>query len=343
VQRGRRRRLFFLISFFVVTFSAICVVTVLLVRDAILGDRREPVAVLTGARVFTLAELPGERAYPEALTVGPDNAIYVGSFCTGDIWRVTPTGERTLYFDGDDGIGAASGLAFAPDGSLYVADRGDCDPRSGTASIKRILPDASAAERVGDIDSEDIPNALAFDAEGILYLTDTQHGNVRYLTEAGQFDTWWALPDVDGEDARPTGLAYDPATDSLLVADTQSGTIYRVGFDVNRQATQEEVLYRQGTRDLDGLTVDPAGRIYVTLFNLHKVALFQEGFGLTILAEDFREPSDVAYLDGVIYVTNFDSVSLAPIISWIIDPSLPFTVDAIELPEELQAGVVDDN
>ncbi|HLA45807.1 MAG TPA: hypothetical protein VJZ27_20330, partial [Aggregatilineales bacterium] len=52
---------------------------------------------------------------------------------------------------------------------------------------------------------------------------------------------------------------------------------------------------------------------------------------MTVLARDFREPSDVAYLDGRIYVTNFDGVSLAPVISLIIDPALPFSIDVIDL------------
>ncbi len=338
VPQSKRRRVIQLYGCLTIAIVLICGVTLFAVRSVIMGERRDPQAVLSGATVHSLSELPGDRAYPEALTIGPDGNIYVASFCTGDIWQITPAGEHQTWLRGGEGnIQAASGLAFAPNGALYVIDRGDCSPREGESSIKRISPDRQTIETVGDINENDIPNALAFDSAGTLYLTDTQHGTVRRLNTEDRFETWWVLPNIGDDTARPTGLAYDSVNDALLVADTESGSIYRVGFNVDRGAAQAETLYRQDTRELDGLTVDEQGRIYVTLFNLNTVAMLHPEVGLTILAEDFREPSDVAYLDGVIYVTNFDSLSLAPLVGWLIDPSLPFTVDAITLPTEAEA------
>lgn len=329
--RDKRRRLVYLVTFLTASFVLICLVTLLLARNAIMGDRREPKSVLVGVTVDTLVELPGDRAYPEAITVGPDGNIYVSSFCTGVIWRVTPAGDYMTWYEGDD-VSAASGLAFGADGSLYVADIGDCNPRSGAASLKRVLPDQMTVETVGDINETDIPNGLAFDRDGVLYLTDTQHGNVRRLNDENRFETWWELPDVNDNDARPTGLAYDPLTDTLLVTDTESGSVYRIGFDAERNPLEEQILFRNNDRELDGLTLDDQGRVFLTLFDVNKIAILEPDGNLNILAEDFREPSDIAYLDGVLYVTNFDSLSLTPLIGWLIDPSLPFTVSVVTLP-----------
>lgn len=336
MQENKRRRGIVVLVFFAISLVAICGLTFTLIRSAINGTRSEPEAVLAGVRVETLAELPNDKAYPEALTIGPDGHIYVASFCTGTIWKITPTGDLSTWYHGDE-LKAASGLAFAPDGSLYVADRGSCNPRQSKSSIKHISADASSIETVGNLDENDIPNSLTFDKNGVLYLTDTQHGTIRYLSVAGIFETWWNLPRTNDETAQPTGLAYDASTDTLIVADTRAGAIYRVGFDEGRQADMSISLFEEGNRALDGLTVDPTGRIFITLFNKNEIALLNVGGSLSVLARDFREPSDIAYLDGVLYVTNFDSVSLAPIISIIADPSLPFTVDAVTLPDNLGA------
>jgi len=332
-QQSIARRIVFFFGISITAIILICGVTVLLIRSALMTDRREPNPVMPGVVVRSFNELPGDRAYPEAITIGPDGNIYVGSFCTGDIWKITPEGERELWSKGgEDRVRAASGMVFGPDGFLYVADHGDCNPRRSTSSIKRISADGQTIEVFGNINKNDIPNSLVFDSEGSLYLTDTQNGTIRRLDEDGRFGTWWLLPDISKE-ARPTGLAYDASTDTLIVADTNSGSIYRIGFTEDREPLTEQLIYRNDSRELDGLAVDENGRIYVTIFNQNEVAVLQaDESGLDVLAGDFREPSDIAYLDGVLYVTNFDSLSLAPLLGLIIDPALPFSVDAIELP-----------
>ena len=303
----------------------------MLIRDS-LNNRREPRAVLAGAEVQSLVELPSDNAHPKAVEVGIDGNLYVTSFCRGDIWRITPDGNLTTWVDGGDDLRAASGLAFTSTGELYVIDAGDCDPREGTASIKRITADGQTISRVEGIDRDDVPTALAVDQNDVVYFTDTQHHSIRYIDTDGTIRTWWRLPEVDGDEASPTGLAYDALNDALVVADTASGTIYRVRFTSDRAALQpEQVLYQDTTRELDGLAVDDSGRVFATLFNVNKVVEIIDGKSY-IIAEEFREPSDLAYLNNALYVVNFDGVSLAPVISFFVSPSLPFTVDVITLP-----------
>lgn len=334
----RRRRPARFVLILVVSVVFICALSIFLIRQALIGERREPNAVLEGVEVGTFAELPGEDAFPESLTIGPDGNLYVGSFCTGEIWRITPNGQRSTFAPAGK-IKSAVGMAFAPPtsayaGWLYVADHGDCDPRRSVSRLKRISPDGTTVETVGNIKDEDIPNALAFDRDAVLYITDTQNSNIRYLNNRNEFVTWWDLPKEGDEDPRPTGLVYDPQNDRLIVADTQYGTIYALQFDPQREPLGEEILYQVEGSQLEGLALDDEGRLIVSFIGTNEIGRLESDGSVTILAENFREPSGVVYLDGKIYVTNFDGVSLAPIVNLILEPSLPFTVDFIALPPQ---------
>lgn len=331
---SRRRSATLVIGFVVIALLLICGLTLVLIRQALTGTRSEPQPVLPGVTVETFVELSGNRAYPDTVIVGPDGNLYVSSFCEGDIWQVTPDGEVNTYFDGDDGIGAASGMAFGPDGSLFVIDGGSCSPQSWSASLKRIDPMAESVERVSNIDEEDVPTALTFDGDGNLYYSDSRTGEVRRL-EDDNFIVWWA---ATSEDASLTGIAYDMLNNAIVTADTATGIIYSIPINEDGTAGEADVLVDNTENELDGLTVDTQGRVFFTQYNQNQVAMYQPRFGVTILAEDFREPSSVAYLNGAIYVTNVDSISLAPLISLLVEPSLPFTVDVITLPDNLNVG-----
>lgn len=330
-QQGRVRRVIIWMGIIIILLVVVCGFVVFLIRDSF-DERSEPRAVLDGADVHSLVELNDEDAYPKAITVGADGNLYVSGYCSGKIWQITPEGDLTTWYDGAQ-IGAASGIAFTANGDLYVADRGDCDPRNGTASLKRISADGQTVETIAGVGRDDLPNFMTVDKTDTVFFTDNQNGAIYSIDAEGTMQTWWDMPETDDQEPLPTGIAYDAITDTLLIAETNSGSIFRVQFDSNRQPLMpQETIYQNDDRELDGLTLDEAGNVVVTLINVHKVARIMDGTAI-IIAEDFRQPSDVVYLNNALYVTNFDGVSLAPIISFFVSPSLPFTVDVVELPE----------
>ncbi len=330
-QRTRIRRAVVSMAVIIILLIVICGLAVMLIRDSFSG-RNEPRAVLDGATITSLAEFSEEDAHPKDVTVGPDGNLYVSGFCSGKIWQITPDGDVTTWYDGAE-VGAAGGLAFTSTGELYIVDRGDCDPRQGTASLKRISADGQSIETIDGIDKNDLPDFLAVDKNDILYFTDNQNGAVYTLGADGKIHTWWDMPETNDQEPLPTGIVYDPENDVLYIAETNSGTIFRIGFDPERKALlPQEVIYQNDEREIDGLTLDGDGNVVMTLINVHKVAHVVDGQSL-VIGEDFRQPSGVAYLDNTIYVANFDGVSLAPLVGFFISPSLPFTVDAIHLPQ----------
>lgn len=327
-QRQLVRRTYIVMIGFAISALVICVLAAILVRNALQQERREPVAVLEGATVATLVELEGERAYPESITVGGDGYLYSGSFCTGELWRISPAGELELWVA--EGIDSASGMAFAPDGRLYVIDHGDCDPRNSGSSIKVVAPDGAVSDFASE-DSDLLLNALTFDGAGHLYALDTQGGTVLLYAEDGSTQTWWELPETASAPV-PTGISFAPAQNALLIADSSNGRIYQVAIAADGSAGNPEVLYEEAEHELDGLTLDEQGQIIFTEYDTGKVLRRLADGSIEVLADKFRNPSDVAYLDGRVYVTNFDSVSLAPLVSLLVDPALPFTIDVITLP-----------
>lgn len=324
-QRQLNRRNNIVIAGFIVSIIFICGLSAVLIVRAVQGDRREATASFEGVTVDAFVEFDDEEAYPEAITVGADGNLYSGSFCTGEVWRISPEGAVETLVDG--GISSVYGLAYSPDDLLYVVDHGDCEPGNAASSIKTVDMDGNVAEFT-EADDSLILNGLAFDGAGVLYAIDAQNGEVRTYDAAGESNVWWELPE---NDPRPTGIAYDEARNALIVADSNNGIVYRVTIGEDGELDDIETLYEREERELDGLTVDDQGRVIFTIYDTNRVALLDENGQFEILAEDFREPSDVAYLDGRIYVTNFDSISLAPVISWMIGPSLPFTIDVIDL------------
>jgi sugar lactone lactonase YvrE len=331
MNRGQRIAIFILLfggAFFLVV-AAIVFVYLLAVNS---GERLTPVGLVDGVTVSEFAQLPGDDAYPAALAAAPDGTLYTGSYADGAVWAIDTTGSVIELIGSREIFGSVSGLAVGPDGTLYVLDRLEYNPRSAGGALWRIGPEGDITRFTDITDAQGFiaPEGLAVDSAGRVYALDRGRREVWRFEPDGSGALWWSVPGSDPEvdDVLPNGIAYDATTDTILIADTIANTIYRVTLDGST-----EVLYRYDGSDsnapgFDGLTVGPDGAIYVAAPGQARVVVLRDG-ELTDLAEHFRTPSDVAYVDGQLYVTNFDSPAL---VQPGVDPKLPFTVDVLTLP-----------
>jgi sugar lactone lactonase YvrE len=139
-------------------------------------------------------------------------------------------------------------LVFSPDGKTIVRQFG----KRGTGPVEF-----------------NQPHALAFDAQGRLYVGDRSNNRVQILDQTGKFIAEWP------QFSRPSGLFID-RNGMLYSADSESGSVnpahgdwqrgIRIGSVKDGKVTafipdpQKDV--KQGTLAAEGVAVDAAGNIY---------------------------------------------------------------------------------
>jgi sugar lactone lactonase YvrE len=150
---------------------------------------------------------------------GEDN-LYVSSRHEGIVYRVTPSGARSVFAEG---MGVATGLAFDAAGNLYVGDR------SGT--IFKIAPDRQIFV-FATLEPSVSAYHLAFNAAGILFVsgpTTSSNECIHAIDRDG------AITEYYRGLGRPQGLACD-VEGNLYVAASLAGRRGIVRISPDKQA-----------------------------------------------------------------------------------------------------------
>jgi gluconolactonase len=234
-----------------------------------------PPPAVAGTRVFTRLpdafRRPGRRsAWAEAnkqrplhsFLEGPafDEAgnLFVADIPWGRIFRVAPDGAWTLVTEYD---GEPNGLAFAPDGTLHIADYRHGILKLDLAAGKvEPLIERRRSERFKG------PNDLCFASDGTLYFTDQGQtglhdptGRVYRLTPDGRLDCL-----IDNAPS-PNGLALSADETILVVAMTRDNRIWRIPLlrEGGTAKVHAFVTLSGGTSGPDGLAFDAEGNLSI--------------------------------------------------------------------------------
>src|SRR3972149_3984124 len=255
---------------------------------------------------------------PEGIAADGDGNLYL-SMASGEIKKVTPNGDASTFAQlPSPGDGFVTGVAFGTDGDLYVAF-GSMQP--DTHGIWRVSPEGDA-EQFASLDSATLPNGLAFDSDGNLYVSDSFGGQVLKVTPGGQVSVWSNAPELAGpaEPVAPlpfsvgaNGIAFDAGQDNLYVANTGLGTVIKVPMRADGSAGAGEVVLedRALLRGAAGSAFDDAGTLYVTVFLQARVIVLSPDWEATTLSEGgpLQNPASVAFGAGThateLYITNF--------------------------------------
>jgi sugar lactone lactonase YvrE len=130
-----------------------------------------------------------------SMTFGADGHLYVSSRFDGTVYRVFEDGKTEVMASD---LGLACGLAFAPDGTLFVGDR------SGTIFH---IDGKGRTETLATLPASVAAFHLAMGPDGWLYVTGptlATYDRVYRVAMTGQVET------VDESFGRPQGLAFDP-------------------------------------------------------------------------------------------------------------------------------------
>jgi DNA-binding beta-propeller fold protein YncE len=259
---------------------------------AIYGSERPygVAATVTGDRIY-VAETRGERAVRVfdgggtlvGTAVPPESAgaervplfvaidpltseVYVSDRPTGQVFVYSPDGAylRTLALAQPIPGWQPTGLAFDPDGNLYVADMSGPAPR-----IEVFDRQANLVRTMGEADQLSFPNGLAVDSDGNVYVADSNNGRLAVYTPEGTLATQVGRGTGEGNLGLPRSVAIDNQGRVFVGDSTGQGVfVFRtlaaeaqrleyIGFFGGPGVADGQFAYP------NGVAVDGRGRVYV--------------------------------------------------------------------------------
>ena len=158
--------------------------------------------------------------YPTGLAADGDGNLYVSDTFRGTVYKIAPDGKVA---DLASGLEEPMGLCWA-DGVLYIAECGGnrvlTVGRDGRLTVAAGTGAIGADDGAADEASFSGPKGVAVDADGTIYVADTDNGTVRRIRD-GQVITIYSRDPWDATalfPAAPTGLLLQG--DTLYISDT---------------------------------------------------------------------------------------------------------------------------
>lgn len=266
---------------------------------------------------------PGANEFPDGVALR-DGHAYVGIATTSEIVRVPLDGSgRPSPFARlprlAPGAGFMLGLAAAPSGEVFAA-LASFDPAI-PAGVYRIAPDGGNAVLFARHPDLTLPNGLAFDPAGRLYVTDPIAGGVFAIDAAGTVTPWTLGGPLAGDSrfcgeprlpfpAGANGIAYHGG--ALHVSNTDRATVVRMPIQGDGTAGAAETIAAPDCAQLagaDGLAVDADGNVLVAINFLDRIVRIAPGRAPRelVTGELVQEPGSITWdpATNAIYWTNF--------------------------------------
>lgn len=188
-----------------------------------------------------------EFAYPTGVAVDGQGLVYVVDADNHRIRKITPAGDVSTLAGSDEGDvdadGAAAKFSFPVDlsldaqGNVYVADAGNHKVRkiTPTGTVSTLAGSSFGyADGAGTAAKFALPNDVAVDAQGNVYVADADNNRIRKITPAGLVSTLAGSTAgyADGSSVTakfdfPDGIAVD-AQGRLYVSDSNNHRIRKI-------------------------------------------------------------------------------------------------------------------
>ena len=207
---------------------------------------------------------------PEGPAFDRNGNLFFVNWLTSSINRMDPDGTVSEFHNTG---GIPAGLAFHPEGSLWVADEGD-----DIHGLMRISPDGKAEIVVNEYEGAPLngANDLVIDRNGVIYFSDPWRsgpdnpigGFYRYFPDG-------RLQQIDSGLQFPNGVALNADESAVFLAETYRMRILRYPIAADGAIGPGEVWALTGEpAGPDGMAFDAAGNLYSAHHSGGRVDIF---------------------------------------------------------------------
>ena len=276
--------------------------------------------------VDKFATLPPGSAGPEGLTVGRHGNVYVTTFAPtapagtlGQLYVFDPNGHLIRHVPIQGSSNFLLGLAFNPvTNDLLVLDFGASnvlrvDPFTGHSTVFSVVP------RDPDPNVGSGLNALTFDAQGNVYVSDSFQGIIWKIGPSGGAPTAWVTSNLLKPSGIPpfgaNGVEFNNAATALFVANTANDQIIRIPVNAGTPGAPE--VFVNSINGIDGIAIDEDDNIWAAANQSDEIVVIDKTGKVIAKLGDFGGidhsgapigllfPASPAFSDGWLYVTNF--------------------------------------
>ena len=207
---------------------------------------------------------------PEGPAFDRQGNLHFVNWLTSSINRLDPSGNISEIFNTG---GIPAGLAFAPDGTLWVADEGD-----EIHGLLRISPDGKSEIAVNEFEGMPLngANDLVIDRKGVIYFSDPWRSSAE--NPIGGFYRYFPdgrLEQIDSGLQFPNGVALNAEESAVYLAETQKVHVLRYEIGEDGALGPATVWGLTGAPPgPDGMAFDVEGYLYVAHYGGSCVDVF---------------------------------------------------------------------